>query len=98
MNTSPTTTTATPGSSLLYQRYVITRDFSSWLVSFGAEVRNNEGTSTQSGLLQTGAVFSVALKDAPQITLPFSFMPPTPAGRNATSAANPLMPGLISAQ
>lgn len=98
MSSSSTTTAATPGNSLLYQRYVITRDLSCWLVSFGAEVRNNQGTGTQAGLLQTGAVFSVALKDAPQITLPFSFTPPTPAGRTAAAAANPLMPGLMPTQ
>ena len=95
---SSTTTTATPGNSLLYQRYVITRELSSWLVSFGAEVRNNQGTGTQPGLLQTGAVFTMALKDAPQITLPVSFAPPMPAGKNGANAANPLMPGLMPNQ
>lgn len=98
MSAASATTASTSGTSLLYQRYVITRDLSCWLVSFGAEVRNNQSTSTQSGLVQTGAVFTMALKDAPQITLPLSFTPPTPAGRTSAAAANPLMPGLMPSQ
>ena len=88
---TPSTTTATggnTGNSLLYQRYLINRDLSSWIVSFGVEVRNNQGTSTQSGLTQYGAVINLALKDLPELMVPMAFGAPSSANKNA----NPLVP------
>jgi hypothetical protein len=55
---------------LQYQRYFINRDLTSWVVSIGAEVRDNEGGDQQFGLL-----FMMTNKDAPQISLPFNFSP-----------------------
>lgn len=53
---------------LLLQRYMVHRDLSSWIVSFGGEVRENQGGDTEYGVL-----FTMTLKDAPQITLPLAF-------------------------
>ena len=62
-----------------YQRYFIHRDLSSWIASFGAEVRESEG-----GEPQYGFMLMMTLKDAPQITLPLNFSQSTtqqqPAG------------------
>lgn len=53
---------------LLYQRYMIHRDFSAWTASIGTQVQNNQGGDTNYGLL-----FVLTLKDAPQVTLPLAF-------------------------
>lgn len=53
---------------LLYQRYMIHRDLSSWIASFGGQVRDNKDGETDYGIL-----FVMTLKDAPQISLPFAF-------------------------
>jgi len=64
---------------LLLQRYLINRDLSSWIVSFGGEVRKNKGGSNtnNSGDNDYGIVLSMTLKDAPQVTLPLAFDPGT---------------------
>jgi hypothetical protein len=67
-------------SSLIYQRYMVHRDLSSWIVSFGAEVRANQSTSTQSAQNQYGALLSFTLKDLPQVTLPLAYSPASQAG------------------
>lgn len=56
----------------LTQQYMIHRDLSSWIVSFGGQVLNNNGTRTKSSQTNYGVVISMALKDAPQITLPLA--------------------------
>lgn len=76
------------GNDLLYQRYMINRDLSSWIVSFGVEVRNNQGTATQGGLTQYGALLNVTLKDFPELMVPISLAAPTGSNKNA----NPLTP------
>lgn len=53
---------------LLYQRYMVHRDLSSWIASFGTQIRDN-----QDGPTDYGVVFVMTLKDAPQVTLPFAF-------------------------
>lgn len=53
---------------LLYQRYMVHRDLSSWTASLGAQIRNNQGGEQDLGLL-----FVLSLKDAPQVTLPLAF-------------------------
>jgi lipopolysaccharide assembly outer membrane protein LptD (OstA) len=87
-----TTSSYAPGNSLLYQRYLINRDLSSWIVSLGADVRNNQGTPTQGNLTQYGAVIVCTLKDAPDVTMPFHLNAPT-ANPPPGSSANPLIPG-----
>jgi hypothetical protein len=75
-------------SSLIYQRYMIHRDLSSWIVSFGAEVRSNQGTSTQAGQNQYGALITFTLKDLPQVTLPLAFSGAQQAGSTPLSASS----------
>ena len=58
---------------LLYQRYMVHRDLSSWIVSVGGEVRQNKGTGGSSNETDYGVVFSMTLKDAPQLTLPLAY-------------------------
>jgi hypothetical protein len=80
---------------LILQRYLINRDLSSWIVSFGAEVRNNKGGSSRGSNVtnnnndnQTdyGVILSLTLKDAPQVTLPLAFdQATTPLGGDGTS-------------
>ena len=62
---------------LQFQRYMIHRDLSSWIASFGAEVRNNQG-----GDRQLGVLLVMTLKDAPSVTLPLAF----------SQTTNPLAP------
>ncbi|MGH8046706.1 MAG: LPS-assembly protein LptD [Chthoniobacterales bacterium] len=62
---------------LLLQRYLINRDLSSWIVSVGGEVRNNKGggsgsNSSNDDQTDYGIIFSMTLKDAPQVTLPLA--------------------------
>lgn len=61
-------------STLLLQRYMVHRDLSAWVVSFGGEVRENAGPD---GETEFGLLFTMSLKDAPQITLPLAFDPGT---------------------
>ena len=74
-------------NSLIYQRYLINRDLSSWVVSFGAEVRNDQASGTQSAQTQYGALLTFTLKDLPQVTLPLAFSGASQAG------SSPLSPG-----
>jgi len=53
---------------LQFQRYMVHRDLSSWIASFGTEIRDNEG-----GDRDLGVLLVLTLKDAPQITLPLAF-------------------------
>lgn len=48
---------------LQYQTYQIHRDLSSWILSLGMQVRDNQG-----GDREYSAVFSMTLKDAPQVS------------------------------
>jgi LPS-assembly protein len=62
-----------------YQRYMIHRDFSSWVASLGTQVRDSVGQSKP----DFGVLFVLTLKDAPQVTLPISF----------DTATSPIEPG-----
>lgn len=64
--------------TLQYQRYMIHRDLSSWVASFGAQVRDNQGGDTDLGVLLV-----LTLKNAPQVTLPVQF----------DQATSPIEPG-----
>lgn len=71
---------------LMYQNYMVHRDLSSWILSFGAQVLENEVDPTAYGV-----VFALTLKDAPQITLPFAFdasTTPLAPGGNSNSNSN----------
>lgn len=61
-------------STLLLQRYMVHRDLSAWTASIGAEVRENSGRDAET---EYGLVFSMTLKDAPQLTVPLAFDPGT---------------------
>lgn len=76
-------------NSLIYQQYLINRDLSSWIMSFGVQVYNNGSSSTQAAQTQYGALISFTLKDLPQVTLPIAFSPSTQGG---TSGSSPLSP------
>lgn len=65
-------------NTLQYQRYMVHRDLSSWIASFGAQFRDNQG-----GDNDMGVVFVLTLKDAPQVTLPIQF----------DTATSPIEPG-----
>jgi lipopolysaccharide assembly outer membrane protein LptD (OstA) len=73
---------------LLYQRYMIHRDLTSWIVSFGGEVRQNKGTGGSSNQTDYGVVFSMTLKDAPQVTLPLAFDQGTSPLTGGSSSGN----------
>ncbi len=76
-------------NSLIYERYMIHRDLSSWIVSLGVEVRNNQAQGyTTSQQTQYGALLSLTLKDLPQVTLPFAFSPSSQAGSSPLSASH----------
>jgi len=77
---TPAANTPSSQNALIYQRYMIHRDLSSWIVSFGAEVRANQAQGTQSAQNQYGALLSFTLKDLPQVTLPLAFSPASQAG------------------
>ena len=51
-----------------YQRYMVHRDVSNWIASVGFQVREDNENKNDYGV-----VFSLSLKDAPQVTLPFQF-------------------------
>ena len=63
----------TGNSALIYQRYMIHRDLSSWVMSMGIQVQANQATSTQAAENIYGVLFTMTLKDLPQITLPLAF-------------------------
>jgi lipopolysaccharide assembly outer membrane protein LptD (OstA) len=74
---------------LMYQRYMIHRDLTSWIVSVGGEVRQNKGVNGGSNETDYGVVFSMTLKDAPQVTLPLAFdQGTTPLGGGGSSSGN----------
>jgi hypothetical protein len=81
---TPGTTSSNNGNALIYQRYMIHRDLSSWIMSFGAEVRNNQGSGAQAGN-QYGALMTFTLKDLPQVTLPLAFSGAQQAGSSPLS-------------
>jgi LPS-assembly protein len=58
-----------------FQSYSVTRDLSSWVASVGAMVRDN-----RNGLSEFGVLFSLTLKDFPQISMPLD-IDPNPSGR-----------------
>jgi len=51
------------------QQYTVHRDMTSWVASVGAIIRDNRGVD------EFGVMFTVTLKDFPQLTLPFNFNP-----------------------
>lgn len=57
------------------QRYMIHRDLSSWLISFGLLVTDNRATfnNQSGGDVGVGAILMLTLKDVPQINLPLAF-------------------------
>jgi LPS-assembly protein len=55
---------------LLHQRYFIHRDLSSWIASFGMDIRRNQDQK-----LQTGFVLVMTLKAAPQVIIPLGLDP-----------------------
>ena len=79
-NTQPAQGSQNQNNSLIYQRYLIHRDLSSWIVSFGAEVRSNQASGTQSAQNQYGALLSFTLKDLPQVAIPLAFSGASQAG------------------
>lgn len=58
-----------------FQSYSVTRDLTSWMASVGAMVRDNRG-----GLSDFGILFSMTLKDFPQLSVPLD-IDPNPSGR-----------------
>ncbi len=58
-----------------FQSYSVSRDLSSWVASVGAMVRDN-----RNGLSEFGILFSLTLKDFPQLSLPLD-IDPNPSGR-----------------
>lgn len=62
-------------STLEFQSYSVHRDLSSWSASIGAMVRDN-----RNGVSDFGLLFSLTLKDFPQVTVPLD-MDPNPTGR-----------------
>ena len=61
-------------ATLEYQSYAVHRDLSSWVMTLGALMRDNRGVS------DFGMIFSMTLKDFPQVSLPLD-MDPNPTGR-----------------
>lgn len=61
-------------NTILLQRYMVHRDLSSWILSAGVEVRENRGQNADT---EYGVLFTMTLKDAPQISLPLAFDPGT---------------------
>ena len=78
--TAKNSSSTAPQNSLIYQRYMIHRDLSSWIVSFGAQVQNNQASGTQSAQTQLGALLTFTLKDLPQVTLPLALSGGTSGG------------------
>ena len=84
-NTQPAQAGQAQNNSLIYQRYLIHRDLSSWIVSFGAEVRSNQASGTQSAQNQYGALLSFTLKDLPQVAVPLAYSGASQAGSSPLS-------------
>ncbi len=63
--------------TLEYQSYAVHRDLSSWVASLGALVRDNRGAT------DFGFIFSMTLKDFPQVSIPLD-MDPNPTGRGGS--------------
>ncbi len=61
--------------TLEYQSYSLHRDLSSWTASIGAMIRDS-----RNGLSDYGLLFSLTLKDFPQVSIPLD-MDPNPTGR-----------------
>jgi LPS-assembly protein len=61
--------------TLEYQSYSVHRDLSSWSASIGAMIRDS-----RNGLSDYGLLFSLTLKDFPQVSVPLD-MDPNPTGR-----------------
>ncbi len=61
-------------NTLEYQSYSIHRDLTSWVATIGALVRDNRGVTDM------GVIFSMTLKDFPQVSLPLD-VDPNPTGR-----------------
>jgi hypothetical protein len=70
---TPGANSAVQGNSLIYQRYMVHRDLSSWVMSLGIQVQSNQSTGTQQGENLYGVLFTMTLKDLPQVTLPLAF-------------------------
>jgi|JI10StandDraft_1071094.scaffolds.fasta_scaffold47911_3 LPS-assembly protein len=62
-------------STLEYQSYSVHRDLSSWSASVGALIRDS-----RNGVSDYGVLFSLTLKDFPQVSIPLD-MDPNPTGR-----------------
>jgi hypothetical protein len=58
-----------------FQSYSLTRDLSSWVASLGVMFRENRGGPDENGI-----IFSLTLKDFPQVNLPLD-IDPNPSGR-----------------
>lgn len=59
---------------LLYHEYTIHRDLTNWVMSVGVAVRNNVNYTTQAvDSTEYGVMFTMTLKDAPQISMPLTF-------------------------
>jgi hypothetical protein len=65
-----------------FQSYSLTRDLTSWMVSFGGMMRDNRGGRSDVGLL-----FTLTMKDFPQVTLPLD-IDPNPSGRGGSNTQN----------
>lgn len=61
--------------TLEFQSYSVHRDLSSWSASIGAMIRDS-----RNGLSDYGLLFSLTLKDFPQVSIPLD-MDPNPTGR-----------------
>ncbi len=68
---------------LMYQRYMLNRDLTSWVASLGLDVRKNQGEAPQ-----TGVVLVLTLKAAPQVTVPLG-----PLSVGSASKNGPIGPG-----
>lgn len=65
--------------TLEFQSYSVTRDLSSWMASVGAMVRDN-----RDGLADYGVLFTLTLKDFPQLSIPLD-IDPNPSGRGGSN-------------
>jgi hypothetical protein len=62
-------------NQFISETYMINRDLSSWIMSFGLQVFNNQTSSSQSAQTQYGALLTFTLKDFPQVTVPLALSP-----------------------
>ena len=60
---------------VVWQRYQIFRDFSSWVGAFGVNLRRNVNTTTSVDTTDVTVTISFTLKDLPSFALPLSFDP-----------------------